>query len=72
MPTVNQREIFARPPAGVRKVVLATNIAETSITIDDIIYVIDAGMYVIAFASILRRSTLLDAVWGCPRRPKNA
>jgi ATP-dependent RNA helicase DHX36 len=33
MAAAQQRDIFARPPPGVRKIVLATNVAETSITI---------------------------------------
>ena len=41
--SVAQSQIFKQPPTGIRKVVVATNIAETSITIDDVIYVIDSG-----------------------------
>merc|ERR1712151_723625 len=43
LPTDLQAKIFEPTPEGARKVVLATNIAETSITIDNIVYVIDPG-----------------------------
>merc|ERR1719259_729426 len=43
LPTDMQAKIFEPTPEGARKVGLATNIAETSITIDNIVYVIDPG-----------------------------
>ncbi|KAG7214784.1 hypothetical protein INR49_010676 [Caranx melampygus] len=41
----DQQTVFQRPPKGQRKIVLTTNIAETSITIDDIVHVVDAGTH---------------------------
>ena len=38
-----QSRIFDPAPPGARKVVIATNIAETSLTIDGIMYVVDPG-----------------------------
>ncbi|KAG6185704.1 hypothetical protein E4U27_000354 [Claviceps purpurea] len=43
LPSDLQAKIFEPTPNGARKVVLATNIAETSLTIDGIVYVIDPG-----------------------------
>ncbi|KAK9107049.1 hypothetical protein Syun_023060 [Stephania yunnanensis] len=43
MASAEQRLIFEKPEDGVRKIVLATNMAETSITINDVVFVVDCG-----------------------------
>ncbi|XP_072703990.1 pre-mRNA-splicing factor ATP-dependent RNA helicase DHX16-like isoform X3 [Ciconia boyciana] len=43
LPSDMQARIFEPTPPGARKVVVATNIAETSVTIDGIVYVLDPG-----------------------------
>lgn len=43
MPADLQAKIFDRAAPGVRKCIVATNIAETSLTVDGIMFVVDAG-----------------------------
>ncbi|EKX51695.1 hypothetical protein GUITHDRAFT_157138 [Guillardia theta CCMP2712] len=44
LPPSEQMHAFAPAPEGTRKIILATNIAESSITIDSIKYVVDNGL----------------------------
>ncbi|KAG8691340.1 hypothetical protein FRC11_004897 [Ceratobasidium sp. 423] len=43
VPVAEQQAVFDPPSPGVRRIILATNIAETSITIPDVVYVVDTA-----------------------------
>ena len=44
LPAAMQLRALEPAPAGTRKVILATNIAETSLTIDGVVHVVDTGL----------------------------
>lgn len=44
LPWTEQQRVFLPTPSRVRKVILATNIAETSVTIPGVRYVVDSGL----------------------------
>lgn len=62
LPT-EQRRIFPQPPKGKRKVIAATNVAETSITIPDIVAVIDLGKVKETSFDPQNNMVKLDEVW---------
>lgn len=47
-----QQEAFEPPPRGSRKVVISTNIAEASVTIEGIKYVVDSGFVKVCLCSL--------------------
>ncbi|NQT57965.1 MAG: ATP-dependent RNA helicase [Bacteroidetes bacterium] len=76
LPKKDQERVFLKTPEGMQKVVIATNIAETSITIDNIKTVIDSGLSKInyynpkTFTSSLIESSIAKA--SCNQRKGRA
>lgn len=63
MQTSKQKLVFCPPPEGLRKIILSTNIAETSITINDVVYVIDCGKHKEKTYNSISGVTCLQSVW---------
>ncbi|XP_049836121.1 3'-5' RNA helicase YTHDC2-like isoform X3 [Schistocerca gregaria] len=63
MQTSDQKRVFRPSPPGVRKIILSTNIAETSITIDDVVFVIDSGKVKEKSFDALSGVCLLRPMW---------
>lgn len=58
-----QSLVFKKPQKDVRKIVLSTNIAETSVTIDDCVFVIDTGKMKETRFDFDRNMESLDMCW---------
>ncbi|XP_036436605.1 3'-5' RNA helicase YTHDC2 [Colossoma macropomum] len=63
MQTSDQRKVLKPSPNGVRKIILSTNIAETSITVNDVVFVIDSGKVKEKAFDALNHVTMLKMVW---------
>ncbi|XP_025915664.1 3'-5' RNA helicase YTHDC2 isoform X4 [Apteryx rowi] len=63
MQTSDQKKVLKSPPSGIRKIILSTNIAETSITVNDVVFVIDSGKMKEKSFDALNCVTMLKMVW---------
>nr|XP_020515374.1 3'-5' RNA helicase YTHDC2 [Labrus bergylta] len=63
MQTSDQKKAMKTSPPGIRKIILSTNIAETSITINDVVFVIDSGKVKEKSFDTLSHVSMLKTVW---------
>jgi ATP-dependent RNA helicase DHX57 len=63
LPPAEQRKVFPPAPKGMRKIIAATNVAETSITIPDIVAVIDTGRVKETTYDPLTSTQRLTEIW---------
>ncbi|XP_063151405.1 3'-5' RNA helicase YTHDC2 isoform X3 [Candoia aspera] len=63
MQTSDQKKVLKTSPPGIRKIILSTNIAETSITVNDVVFVIDSGKMKEKSFDALNCVTMLKMVW---------
>ncbi|XP_026152929.1 3'-5' RNA helicase YTHDC2 isoform X2 [Mastacembelus armatus] len=63
MQTLDQKKAMKPSASGVRKIILSTNIAETSITINDVVFVIDSGKVKEKSFDTLSHVSMLKTVW---------
>ncbi|KAM7024310.1 3'-5' RNA helicase YTHDC2-like [Acridotheres tristis] len=61
--TLDQKKVHETPPSGVRKIILSTNIAETGITVNDVVFVIDSGKVKEKSFDPLNHVTMLKMGW---------
>ena len=62
-PLEEQMLIFYPPKENMRKIILSTNVAETSVTIEDVVYVVDCGKVNNVRYSEYHKSTALNLEW---------